>query len=68
MTSYTIRYYWKNGNSFVGKGEVTERKRKIPQIVLTMRDFEWSEVCSDVAGETRLEHATVGFGDRCSTN
>ena len=23
--------------------------------------------CSDVAGETRFEHATGGFGDRCST-
>ena len=24
--------------------------------------------CASVAGETRLEHATGGFGDRCSTN
>ena len=24
-------------------------------------------VYSSVAGETRLEHATLGFGDRCST-
>ena len=49
-------------------GFVGLRRSKEAGGCFLQRKTEQSELCSDVAGETRLEHATVGFGDRCSTN
>ena len=57
--------YWGHAKT---SGFVGLRRSKEAGGCFLQRKTEQSELCSDVAGETRLEHATVGFGDRCSTN
>lgn len=44
------------------------KRRSVLISVLNIKKGDKQTLLIPLAGETRLEHATGGFGDRCSTN